>query len=94
MVIIPSPSLVRDRWPQVRHCSAMAANDLPALVMANEMEPLSTALTPFIPHLLSLFVDMLKDTEDDVRNNSIYWLGELVLWARASTSCPPTTSRS
>ena len=40
------------------------------------MEPLSTALAP-----LPLFVEMLKDTDDDVRNIPINWLGELVLWA-------------
>ena len=45
------------------------------------MEPPSTALDPFIPHLLLLFVEMLNDTNDDVRNSPIYWLVELVLWA-------------
>jgi hypothetical protein len=59
------------------------------------MEPISTALAPFIPHLLPLFVEMLKDTEDDVRNNAIYGLGELVLWAGELRSPPcPTTPPS
>merc|ERR1712025_1230055 len=49
--------------------------------IADSMEPLAGVLEPFLPHLLPLFTEMLKDSEGDVRNNAVYGMGELVLWA-------------
>ena len=37
-------------------------------------------LDPFAKHLLPIFLEGAKDTEADMRQNSVYGLGELVLW--------------
>lgn len=52
--------------------------------IADSMEPLAGVLEPFIPHLLPIFVEMTKDSEDDCRNNAVYGMGELVMWAGES----------
>jgi len=62
-----------------KHCS-VAERSFAVGAIADSLEPLQGVLDPFLQHLLPLFVEMLKDEEDDVRNNSIYGLGELVLW--------------
>merc|ERR1711892_73647 len=63
-----------------KHCS-IAERSFAVGAIADSMEPLSTALGPFLPHLLPLFTEMLKDSEDDCRNNAVFGFGELVLWA-------------
>merc|ERR550519_326920 len=63
-----------------KHCS-VAERSFAVGAIADSMEPLAGVLAPFVPHLLPLFVEMLKDSEDDVRNNAVYGLGEFVLWA-------------
>jgi len=63
-----------------KHCS-VAERSFAIGAIADSMEPLAGVLEPFLPHLLPLFTEMLKDSEDDVRNNAVYGMGELVLWA-------------
>jgi len=63
-----------------KHCS-VAERSFAVGAIADSMEPLQGVLAPFVPHLLPLFVEMLKDSEDDVRNNAVFGLGEFVLWA-------------
>eukprot|EP00092_Neocalanus_flemingeri_P005200 GFUD01005593.1.p1 GENE.GFUD01005593.1~~GFUD01005593.1.p1 ORF type:complete len:950 (+),score=322.92 GFUD01005593.1:135-2852(+) len=48
--------------------------------IADSIEPLAGVLDPFLPHLLPVFVELTRDTEDDCRNNAVYGLGELILW--------------
>jgi len=48
--------------------------------IADSIEPLTGVLEPFLPHLLPVFSELTKDTEDDCRNNAVYGLGELMLW--------------
>ena len=63
-----------------KHCS-VAERSFAVGAIADSMEPLQGVLQPFLPHLLPLFTEMLKDEEDDVRNNCVFGLGEMVLWA-------------
>jgi len=63
-----------------KQCS-VAERSFAVGAIADSMEPLAGVLEPFIPHLLPLFVEMTRDSEDDVRNNSVYGMGEMVLWA-------------
>jgi len=66
-----------------KHCS-VAERSFAVGAIADSMEPLQGVLQPFLPHLLPLFTEMLKDEEDDVRNNCVFGLGEMVLWAGES----------
>lgn len=45
--------------------------------LADCMKPLQGALDPYISTLFPVFLTLLKDDEDDVRNNAIFGLGEL-----------------
>jgi len=63
-----------------KHCS-IAERSFAVGAIAESIEPLSTALGPFLQHLLPLFTEMVKDEEDDCRHNAIFGLGELVYWA-------------
>ncbi len=45
--------------------------------LAECMEPLNGVLDPFVSTLLNTFVHMLKDPDEDVRNNAVFGLGEL-----------------
>ena len=61
-----------------KHCS-VAERSFAVGAIADSLEPLQGVLQPFLQHLLPLFVEMIKDSEDDVRNNAVYGLGEVVL---------------
>ena len=63
----------------IKHCS-VAEQSFAVGAIADSLEPLQGVLQPFLQHLLPLFVEMIKDSEDDVRNNAVYGLGEAVLW--------------
>ena len=56
--------------------------------IAESIEPLSGAgvLSPVLPHILPMFDTMLRDEEDDCRNNAVYGLGELLLWGGVEVS--------
>ena len=43
------------------------------------MEPLRGVLDPYVSVLVPAFVMLTKDTDDDVRNNAVFGLGELCL---------------
>lgn len=43
------------------------------------MKPLGVYVEKFVPQLLHLWLSGAKDSADEVRNNSIYGLGEMVL---------------
>ena len=45
------------------------------------MEPLHGQLEAFVPHVMPALLKLVYDEDDDVRNNSIFGLGELVLHA-------------
>ncbi|XP_059088623.1 importin-4-like [Tigriopus californicus] len=45
--------------------------------LADCMKPLQGALDPYIKTLFPIFLTLLNDDEDDVRNNAIFGLGEL-----------------
>jgi len=49
--------------------------------IADCMEPLAGLIEPFIKHLIPIYMELMKDSEDDVRNNAVFGLGEMVLWA-------------
>merc|ERR1719516_728954 len=49
-----------------KHCS-IAERSFAVGAIAESIEPLSTALGPFLQHLLPLFTEMVKDEEDDCR---------------------------
>ena len=56
--------------------------------IAESIQPLSggNVLAPFLPHILPMFADSCRDSEDDCRNNAVFGLGELLLWAGAEIS--------
>jgi len=62
-----------------KHCT-VAERSFAVGAIADSMEPLAGALGPFHQNLVPFFIEMLKDSEDDVRNNAVYGLGEVVLW--------------
>jgi len=62
-----------------KHCT-VAERSFAVGAIADSMEPLAGALGPFHQNLVPFFVEMLKDSEDDVRNNAVYGLGEVVMW--------------
>ena len=49
--------------------------------LAECMEPLHGQLEAFVPHVMPALLKLVYDEDDDVRNNSIFGLGELVLHA-------------
>ena len=51
--------------------------------IAESIKPLSGGgvLTPMLSHILPMFASMCQDAEDDCRNNAVFGLGELLLWA-------------
>merc|ERR1740129_2221214 len=51
--------------------------------IADCMEPLAGNIGPFMKHLIPSCMELMKDAEDDVRNNAVFGLGEMVLWAGA-----------
>jgi len=48
--------------------------------IADSIQSLVGVLTPFLPSLLPMLVEMCRDAEDDCRNNGVFALGELLLW--------------
>ena len=56
--------------------------------IAESIQPLCNGgvLAPLLPHLLPMFADQCRDTEDDCRNNAVFGLGELLLWGGAEVS--------
>ena len=48
--------------------------------LADCMEPLQGRLEPFLKFVLPVFQGVVKDDENDVRNNALYGMGETVLW--------------
>jgi len=73
-----------------KHCS-VAERSFAVGAIADSMEPLQGVLQPFLQHLIPLFVEMIKDSEDDVRNNAIYGLGETILWGGEAGAAHITT---
>jgi len=63
-----------------KHCT-VAERSFGVGSVADCMEPLAGNITPFMKHLMPTFFELMKDAEDDVRNNAVFGLGELVLWA-------------
>lgn len=47
--------------------------------LAECMKPLGVYVEKFVPQLLQLWLAGAKDSADEVRNNSIFGLGEMVL---------------
>lgn len=47
--------------------------------LAECMKPLGVYVEKFVPELIRLWLTGAKDTCDEVRNNSIFGLGEMVL---------------
>ena len=56
--------------------------------IAESIQPLCGAgvLTPLLPHILPMFDNMIKDEEEDCRNNAVFGLGELLLCGGAEVS--------
>lgn len=66
---------------QKKH-STIAEKSFSAGVLAVCMEPLKGALEPFVPHLYPTFTTLMRDSDNEVRNNAIFGLGELVFHGR------------
>ena len=66
---------------QKKHCT-IAEKSFSAGVLAVCMEPLDGVLEPFVPHLYTTFTTLMRDSDSEVRNNSVFGLGELVLHGR------------
>lgn len=66
---------------QKKHCT-IAEKSFSAGVLAVCMEPLDGVLEPFVPHLYTAFTTLMRDSDSEVRNNSVFGLGELVLHGR------------
>ncbi|EFX65679.1 hypothetical protein DAPPUDRAFT_303554 [Daphnia pulex] len=64
-----------------KHCT-IAEKSFSAGVLAVCMEPLDGVLEPFVPHLYTTFTTLMRDSDSEVRNNSVFGLGELVLHGR------------
>ncbi len=47
--------------------------------LAECMESLRGELEPFVSHIMPAFLKLVRDEDDDVRNNAVFGLGELVL---------------
>ena len=43
------------------------------------MKPLSVAVEPFVETVLPVLVALLKDVDEDVRNNAVFGIGEMAL---------------
>ncbi len=41
-------------------------------------------LDPYLKDLLHTFLEKFRDSENDVRNNAVYGVGEVVLWGGAA----------
>lgn len=50
--------------------------------LAECMEPLGIYVEEYVPQLLKFWYGGAKDSSDEVRNNSIYGIGEMVLHGR------------
>lgn len=48
------------------------------------MKPLGVYVHKFVPQLLQLWLTGAKDSADEVRNNSIFGVGEMVLHGKQS----------
>ncbi|XP_057376777.1 importin-4-like [Daphnia carinata] len=64
-----------------KNCT-IAEKSFSAGVLAVCMEPLDGVLEPFVPHLYTAFTTLMRDSDSEVRNNSVFGLGELVLHGR------------
>jgi len=71
------PQLLKKMKP---HCS-IAERSFAVGTMADCVKALPGKLEPFVKHLLPVFRNGAKDEETDMRQNSLYGLGELVLYA-------------
>lgn len=56
--------------------------------IAESIQPLcgGNVLAPLLPHILPMFAESCRDSEDDCRNNAVFGLGELLLWGGAEIS--------
>lgn len=50
------------------------------------MKPLNGYVKKFAPELLNMWLSGAKDSADEVRNNSIYGLGEMVLHGKEAVT--------
>lgn len=56
-----------------------AEKSFAAGTLAECMESLHGQLEPFVAHIMPAFLKLVHDEDDDVRNNSVFGLGELIL---------------
>ena len=61
-----------------RHCS-VAERSFAAGALAECMKALKESVEPFVKTILSVFVTMFKDSDEDVRNNAVFGAGEMAL---------------
>lgn len=61
-----------------KHCN-VSERSFAAGSLAECLEPLGGHLHSFVPVLLPIFLNLVKDDEDTVRNNAVFGIGELAL---------------
>ena len=66
---------------KTKNRSTTAEKSFAAGSLAECMEPLRGELEAFVPHIMPALLKLVYDEDDDVRNNSIFGIGELVLHA-------------
>jgi len=62
-----------------KQCS-VAERSFAVGALADCMEPLQGQLDRYLKDLLHIFLEKFRDSENDVRNNAVYGVGEVVLW--------------
>ncbi|EFX77798.1 hypothetical protein DAPPUDRAFT_247035 [Daphnia pulex] len=63
------------------HCTIVEMS-FSTSVLAECIEPLDCVLEPFIPRLYTTFTNLVRDSDSEVRTDSVFGLGELVLHGR------------
>ncbi|EFX84574.1 hypothetical protein DAPPUDRAFT_99742 [Daphnia pulex] len=63
------------------HCT-IAEKSFSTSVLAECMEPLDGVLQQFVPDLFTTFTNLMRDSDSEVKTNSVFGLGELVLHGR------------
>lgn len=65
---------------KTRKQASLAERSFAVGALADCMEPLKGQLDKFLPHVMPVFYEAIKDSEVDLRNNGIYGFGEIVLF--------------
>ncbi|GJQ87137.1 hypothetical protein Trydic_g23982 [Trypoxylus dichotomus] len=76
------PNILQLLTIRTKKTSSVSQRSFAYGTLAECMKPLGVYVQKFVPQLMQLWVNGAKDANDDVRNNSVFGLGEMILYGK------------